>query len=67
MVFSYYPGCTLKTKAKQLDEYGRKSAEALGISLEELIDYNLNHLLYRQPNFKEYCSLVFPTIGSFHR
>ena len=29
------------------------------------IDYNLNHLLYRQPNFKEYCSLVFPTIGSF--
>lgn len=26
------------------------------------IDYNLNHLLYRQPNFKEYCSLVFPTI-----
>ena len=24
MVFSYYPGCTLKTKAVELDEYARK-------------------------------------------
>ena len=31
MVFSYFPGCTLKTKAKDLDLYTRKSAEALGI------------------------------------
>ena len=30
MTFSYYPGCTLKTKAKDLDIYARKSAEALG-------------------------------------
>ena len=29
------------------------------------IDYNLNHLLYRQPNFKEYCSLVFQLLGLF--
>lgn len=36
MIFSYYPGCTLKTKAKDLDEYGRRSMEALGITLEEL-------------------------------
>lgn len=36
MILSYYPGCTLKTKAKDLDRYGRKSAEALGITLEEI-------------------------------
>lgn len=36
MVFSYYPGCTLKTKAKDLDKYARMSAEALGVTLEEL-------------------------------
>lgn len=35
MTFSYYPGCTLKTKAKDLDRYARSSAEALGINLEE--------------------------------
>ncbi len=36
MKLSYYPGCTLKTKAKELDKYGRKAAEALGITLEEI-------------------------------
>ena len=39
MVFSYYPGCTLKTKAKQLDEYARRSAEALGFTLDEIKDW----------------------------
>ena len=34
MVYSYYPGCTLKTKAKDLDFYARKSAEVLGFTLE---------------------------------
>ena len=29
MKICYYPGCTLKTKAKDLDVYARKSAEAL--------------------------------------
>lgn len=33
--FTYYPGCTLRTKAKDLDVYARKSAEALGIDLVE--------------------------------
>lgn len=33
--FTYYPGCTLRTKAKDLDTYARISAEALGISLVE--------------------------------
>lgn len=36
MKVSYFPGCTLKTKAKDLDEYTRKSAEALGVTLEEI-------------------------------
>lgn len=29
MVYSYYPGCTLKNKAQDLDRYARMSAEAL--------------------------------------
>lgn len=39
MTYSYYPGCTLKTKAKDLDKYARASAEALGVTLEELEDW----------------------------
>ena len=39
MTFSYYPGCTLKTKAKDLDKYARLSAEALGVDLQELPDW----------------------------
>ena len=39
MTFSYFPGCTLKTKAKDLDRYARASAEALGFTLEELPDW----------------------------
>lgn len=39
MTYSYYPGCTLKTKAKDLDKYARLSAEALGVNLEELEDW----------------------------
>ncbi len=39
MVYSYYPGCTLKTKAKDLDIYGRKAAEKLGVTLEELPEW----------------------------
>ena len=36
MKVSYFPGCTLKTKAKDLDVYARRSAEALGIELCEV-------------------------------
>ncbi len=39
MKFSYYPGCTLRNKAKQLDDYARASAVALGFQLEELEDW----------------------------
>ena len=36
MVYSYYPGCTLKTKAKDLDRYAKECAKALGFELEEI-------------------------------
>ncbi len=36
MKVSYFPGCTLKNKAKDLDLYAYKSAEILGITLEEI-------------------------------
>ncbi len=39
MVYSYYPGCTLKTKAKDLDKGARRAAEALGIVMEELPEW----------------------------
>ncbi len=36
MKFSYFPGCTLKNKAKTLDIYARRCAEKLGVTLEEI-------------------------------
>lgn len=39
MKYSYYPGCTLRTKAKDLDSYARVSAKALGFELEEIEDW----------------------------
>ena len=39
MKVSYFPGCTLRTKAKKLDEYARSCAEILGVTLEELEDW----------------------------
>ena len=39
MKYSYYPGCTLRTKAKVLDDYARASANALGFELEEVEEW----------------------------
>ena len=39
MKLSYFPGCTLKNKAKDLDLYARKSAEVLGVTLEEIDEW----------------------------
>ena len=39
MKYSYYPGCTLKNKAKDLDRYARASASVLGFELEEIKDW----------------------------
>ena len=48
MKFSYYPGCTLKTKAKELDRYGRASAAALGVELEEIENWQCCGAVYPQ-------------------
>ena len=36
MKISYYPGCTLKNKARDLDRYARESAAVLGYEFEEI-------------------------------
>lgn len=46
MVLNYYPGCTLKTNAKELDEYARKAADALGVTLEELPEWQCCGAVY---------------------
>ena len=48
MKFSYYPGCTLKTKAKELDKYGRSSAAKLGVELEEIENWQCCGAVYPQ-------------------
>ncbi len=39
MTFNYFPGCTLKTQAKDLDIFARKAAHALGADLEEIEEW----------------------------
>lgn len=39
MKYTYYPGCTLRTKAKDLDAYAKASAKALGFELEEVSEW----------------------------
>ena len=46
MTFSYFPGCTLKTRGKQLDVYGRRAFEALGIELQELPEWQCCGAVY---------------------
>lgn len=46
MKFSYYPGCTLKTKAKELDNYGRKSLQKIGIDFEEVKEWQCCGAVY---------------------
>jgi heterodisulfide reductase subunit B len=48
MKYSYYPGCTLKTKAKELDRFGRLSAEKLGVELEEIENWQCCGAVYPQ-------------------
>ena len=48
MKLCYYPGCTLKTKAKDLDKYARLSAEKLGVTMEEIESWQC-------------CGAVYPT------
>ena len=46
MKYSYYPGCTLKTKAKELDESARASAKLLGFELEEISEWQCCGAVY---------------------
>ena len=46
MTYSYFPGCTLKTKGKALDHWGRLSAQALGFPLEELPEWQCCGAVY---------------------
>lgn len=39
MTFCYYPGCTLRTQAKELDRKARACAEALGVELCEIPEW----------------------------
>lgn len=48
MTYSYYPGCTLKDRAKQMDIYARASAKALGIELRELPKWQCCGAVYPQ-------------------
>ena len=46
--YLYYPGCTLKTKAKELDMYALKSLKILGIEVEEFEDWQCCGAVYPQ-------------------
>ena len=39
MAYNYFPGCTLKNKAKDLDQWGRNACKALDIPLCEIPDW----------------------------
>ncbi|MEG2343178.1 MAG: heterodisulfide reductase-related iron-sulfur binding cluster, partial [Acidaminococcaceae bacterium] len=46
MIYNYYPGCTLSTKAKELDLYARRAAERLGFPLVELPEWQCCGAVY---------------------
>ena len=46
MKISYYPGCTLRTKAKELDESARLCAKALGVEMEEVENWQCCGAVY---------------------
>ena len=46
MTYSYFPGCTLKTRGKELDQWGRACADALGFSLQELPEWQCCGAVY---------------------
>jgi len=46
MSLAYYPGCTLKTKAKNLEEPAIASMEVLGVKLEEIPRWNCCGAVY---------------------
>ena len=47
MKISYYPGCTLRTKAKELDDTARLCAKALGVEMEEIENWQCCGAVYK--------------------
>jgi heterodisulfide reductase subunit B len=47
MKICYYPGCTLKTKAKDLDKKARLCAAALGVEMEEIENWQCCGAVYK--------------------
>lgn len=48
MKISYYPGCTLKDRAREMDRCARVSARALGVELVELPEWQCCGAVYPQ-------------------
>ena len=46
MKICYYPGCTLKTKAKERDETARLAAKAFGVEMEEIENWQCGGAVY---------------------
>lgn len=46
MNYVYYPGCTLFTKARNLDECARRAAERVGFTLNEMPSWNCCGAIY---------------------
>ena len=53
MKYPYFPGCTLYTKAKKLDDAGRECSRRLGFELDELPDWTC-------------CGATFPLVNDYH-
>jgi len=53
MKYPYFPGCTLYTKAKKLDDAARECSRRLGFELEELLDWTC-------------CGATFPLVKDQH-
>ena len=55
MKFSYFPGCTLKTKARDLDKWGRESALKLGVELREIEEWQCCGAVYPHRQYSGKC------------
>lgn len=46
MEICYYPGCTLRTQAKELDDSARKAMAALGVTMKEIENWQCCGAVY---------------------
>ena len=64
MTFQYFPGCTLKTKGVRLDECAQKSAKALGVTLEEVENWQCCGAVY--PMAKDEIATRLSSVRALH-